>query len=250
MNTKTILSMNALIAVVAIASIVMISGVTEAPMVVADEEKAQGLYKMADSTQVVATFDFRDGVETVSIPVFNQETDLTDVNRPTFTFQKIVGDTPLLHKATDVFQKFMGRDPGYPHHFNDFETIVDIYHGGKHVRSFEYADCKINSYMIGTQFDKEEGYYGKTGFAIVEDYEVECTGYTPHAIDFETMIEEEYTNHKTTTTISSLDLLEQKSVWNGQLGNDASVDDVEKSPSKMNSLARMGESATHSEYRN
>ena len=249
MNTKTILSMNALIAVIAIASIVMITGISEAPMIVADDEKAKGLYKMADSTQAVITLDFRDGVETINVPIFQQKTDLTDVNRPTFAFQKIVGDTPLLHKAADVFQKFMGRDPSYPHHFNDFESTIDIYYDGKHVRSFEYVDCKINSYMVDTLFDKEEGYYGKTGFAIVEDYEIECTGYKPHAIDFETMMEEN--TPRTSGTVSSLDLLEQQSVWNAHLGNDdVSTDDVETKPSKMNSLTRMGDTATHSEYRN
>ena len=236
-----------MIAVVAVASIALITGVSEAPMVIADEEKAKGLYKMADSTQVVATFEFRDGVETVNIPDFSQDTDLTDTSRPTFSFTKIVGDTPLLHEATDVFQKFMGRDASYPHHFNDFESTVDIYHDGKHVRSFEYADCKINSYKVETLSDKEEAYNGK-GFAVVEDYTVECTGYTPHAIDYDAMIESKTT---TTNTLSSLDLLEQRAIWEQRHGIESTVDEItDLSPEKMNSLERLENQAAFSYHRN
>lgn len=248
MNTKTLLSLNAMIAVVAVASIALITGVSEAPMVIADEEKAKGLYKMADSTQVVATFEFRDGVETVNIPDFSQDTDLTDTARPTFSFSKVVGDTPILHKATDVFQKFMGRDASYPHHFNDFESTVDIYADGKHVRSFEYADCKINSYQINTLSDKEEGYTTSKGFAVVEEYTIECTGYTPHAIDYDTMIE----SHKTkSNTLSSLDLLEQRAIWEQRHGIETVVDETDNSdPSKMNSLERLENQAAFSYHRN
>lgn len=248
MNTKTLLSLNVMIAVVAIASIALITGVSEAPMVIADEENTKGLYKMADATQVVATFEFRDGVETVNIPDFSQDTDLTDTSRPTYSFSKVVGDTPLLHEATDVFQKFMGRDASYPHHFNDFESTVDVYADGKHVRAFEYSDCKINSYKIDTLSDKEEGYTTSKGFVVVESYTVECTGYEPHAIDYDTMVAYKKT---TSNTLSSLDLIEQRAIWEQRHGIESSIDEVvDFNPSKMNSLERLENQAAFSYHRN
>jgi len=245
MNTKTLLSLNAMIAIVAVASIAMISNISEAPMVTADEEKAKGLYKMADATQIVGTFEFRDGVETVNIPDFVQTTGFTDTSRPTFEFKKIVGDTPLLHEAADVFQKFMSRDASYPHNFNDFEATIDIYHSGKHVRSLSYTDCKINDSVINTLEDKEEAYLGK-GFAVIEEYEIECTGYIPHAIDYDTMLNGYKTHSK---QLSSMDLLEQKSVWEAQQGIETTKK-VESNPAKMNSLERIGDKATYTMHRN
>ena len=140
----------------------------------------------------------------------------------------------------------MARDASYPHHFNDFEATIDIFHDGKHVRSLQYSDCKINNVVIDTLEDKEEAYLGK-GFAVIEHYTVECTGYAPHAIDYDLMMEANSPKHS--QQLNSLDLLEQRAAWESQHGINSSVDNIEKNPTKMNPLERIGNSAVHSEYR-
>ena len=245
MNTKALLSLNAMIAIVAVASIAMISGVSEAPMVIADDEKAKGLYKMADGIQIVGTFDFRDGTEIVNIPDYSQTNEFTSTAGPSFEFVKAVTNTPILHKAADVFQIYQTRDSGYDHHYNNFEAIIDVYQEGKHIRSFQYTDCQIDQYKVDTLSDKEEAYNGK-GFAVVEEYDVSCMGYKPYAMDFEQMMDD--MTHKGSNQLSSLDLLEQKSVWEQHL-NPTDVEDV-KSSNKMNSLEMLQEQASWNEYRN
>lgn len=50
--------------------------------------------------------------------------------------------------------------------------------GGDVLRSFKYKDCQVTNYLLVTKSDNEEGYTGK-GFAIVDQYSFECSGYTP-----------------------------------------------------------------------
>ena len=200
-----------MIAVIAIASIALVTSFSDVQTTIADEGE-EPLYKMADGTQVIATFEFREGSEQYIIPVFNQEGNFDSIRNPTFSFEKTVGNTPLLHKAADMFRYWnMAKNTSAQHMYKEFTADIDIFQNGKHVRNLHYIECSIVDFETSTLYDKEEGYMGK-GFAVVENVEVQCHGYTPNAIDFEQMTSAN--GYGKANTKSSLDLREEANVWN------------------------------------
>ena len=214
MNKKIMLSVNIMIAIVAIASIALVTSFSDVQTTIADEGD-EPLYKMADGTQVVITFEFREGSEQYIVPIFNQVSNFAATKNPTFNFEKTVGDTPLLHKAADMFRYWnMAKDTSAQHMYKEFTADVDIFQNGKHVRNLHYVECDIVDFETSTLSDKEEGYFGK-GFAVVENVEVECHGYTPNSIDYEQM--KSANGSGKAKTLSSLDLREQANVWNSHL---------------------------------
>lgn len=201
-----------MIAVVAIASIAMVTNFSDVQTTIADEGE-EPLYNMADETTMLVTFEFREGTEQFSVPVFNQEGNFDAKRNPTFSVQKTVGDTPYLHQAADVYRYWnMAGDDSYQHMFKEFTASIDIFSAGKHVRNLTYDECSIIGFETSTLHDKEEGYISSSkGFAVVEDIQVECHGYDPDAIDYEQMMEDK--KGPKSNTISSLDLKEDTELW-------------------------------------
>jgi hypothetical protein len=199
-----------MIAVVAIASVAMATNFSDVQTTIADEGE-EPLYKMADGTQVIVTFEFREGTEQYVVPVFSQQGNFDAKINPTFTMQKTVGNTPYLHEAADVFRYWnMAGDASYQHMYKEFTANIDFFQEGKHIRNLNYDGCSIIAFETSTLFDKEEGYMGK-GFAVVEDITVECQGYDPNAIDYDDMVAAQ--SGPKSKTISSLDLKEDTELW-------------------------------------
>ena len=133
--------------------------------------------KLAEDVHSYATFYFNDGIERIDFPVFELNTGFNEKSkeRPSFKVQGIVKPHTLLDNAISK-AKAIG---GIPSLYNDdFQVNVDFANDSKTFRTLKYSDCRIEEYNIVTLFDKEEGYTGKSGFAIVEEITVTCAGLT------------------------------------------------------------------------
>lgn len=132
--------------------------------------------KMAGDVHSWVTFAFDDGIEKIDFPVFkmNGGFDEKSTQRPSFTVQGIPQSYPLLDTAIVKARESSGLPFGVLN--NDFNARVDFANDSKTFRSLEYADCRIDEYNIDTNTDAEEGYTGKSGFAIVENITASCTG--------------------------------------------------------------------------
>ena len=124
-----------------------------------------------------AIFHFRAGDEEITtFNVFNQLKGYEKTAPPKFELHGIVdGSKQLLHEATDAIY----HDSSGKNQYSEFD--VDIYLSDDAATNihFIYQKCDIEDYFVETLFDKEETYNGKTKFAHVEHFEIECSGYHP-----------------------------------------------------------------------
>lgn len=193
MNFKNAITMTTLsmIAVFAIASFVGYELTDIDALTIATQPEK---FVFVEQISTTAIFLFRDGTEIVPVQDFDQTggfgtttlkqaddprapSGVTGRTTPSFTLEKIVGGTPMLYEATDQAQKYqLNAGMEFPYKFFDVEVLVAS--GGDVIRSFSYKDCKVTNYSLVTLKDNEEGYTGK-GFAIVDQFSFECSGYTP-----------------------------------------------------------------------
>jgi hypothetical protein len=223
MNYKNAITMTTLsvIAVFAVASLAgfEVSDIDAAPAAVQPSK-----YVFVEGIAPTAEFKFRDGTEITPVQLFTQtggfgtttleatsSTSGTSVgvqrdggektgrSKPAFTLEKSLGGTPHLYKAADEAQKYV-QNTAFEYMYKYFDVIVYFNSGGETLRSFEYRDCQVKNYIVTTRSDNEEGYTGK-GFVYVDQFTMECDGYTPlnPAMDKMNVV-------KTAKTISSSDL--------------------------------------------
>ena len=133
--------------------------------------------KLAEDVHSYATFYFNQGIEKIDFPVFKLNTgfDETSSDRPSFTVQGIAKPYTLLDAAIDKAQSVAGMPSSYN---ESFQVDVDFANDSTTFRTLKFTECRIEEYKIDTLFDKEEGYTGKSGFAIVQDITVTCAGLT------------------------------------------------------------------------
>lgn len=174
--------------------------------IIAQETEEKG-HKFAEDTSITGVFKFRDGVELIPFEVFNQESGWDADDPVVFQMQKIVGDTPLLHQASDMARKFSRGNIPNDFNYKFFDIEVILAQEGKILRTFDYLDCRVTDYEVATDFDKEEGWMGK-GFAVKDVFEFTCDGYTPKNQKYEVMHNQEKAH-----TTSSLDLAEPFYTW-------------------------------------
>jgi hypothetical protein len=208
MNYKNVLTMTA-ISVIAIFAITSFSGFS-IPDAIAQTTQTISVAlqpsKMVYVENIVPTavFKFRDGTEITPIQQFTQTGgfgtttfeatsstagttvgaqadggERTGRSKPAFTVEKIVGGTPHLYRAADDAQKFI-QNPAFEHMYKYFDVTVYLHIAGTEnaLRAFEYRDCQVKNYVVTTRSDNEEGYTGK-GFVYVDQFALECDGYTP-----------------------------------------------------------------------
>ncbi|MEC4847932.1 MAG: hypothetical protein RI100_01975 [Nitrosarchaeum sp.] len=215
MNYKKIVSVTTL-SVIAVFAITSFTGLDIADIDAATVAVQPEKFVFVEKISTTAIFSFRDGTEIVPIQLFsqsggfgtttlNQDDDpkapsgVTGRAKPAFTMEKIAGGTPLLYHAADQAQRnALNAGMEYPFKFFDVEVLVAA--GGDVIRSFKYKDCQITNYVLVSRADNEEGYTGK-GFAVVDQYAFECSGYTPGNPAMDTMKKTEHAK-----TISSSDL--------------------------------------------
>ena len=145
--------------------------------IIAEETEDKG-YKFAEDVTITGLFNFHDGeVELHQFQVFNQKSGFQARDTFVLELQKIVGDTPFLHKTADFSFKYRN-SPSEQQTNYEFDTTIVISQGGEQKRVFEYSRCFVSDYTVETLFDKEEGWMGK-GFAVVDQFEIQCKRYQP-----------------------------------------------------------------------
>ena len=160
-------------------SLVGLSGITQPQIFAEETEKKQ--YIQANNIAIHTVFEFRAGVEeSDGFQVYKQTSGFDrDLESPAFKLEGVVdSDRPYMYEAVDMaFQRGVGDTQ---HKYGQFDVDVYLHKDGQTLRHFEYNDCSVSDYKVVTQFDKEEGWTTSKGFAIIDEFEFECSGYLPH----------------------------------------------------------------------
>ncbi|MGI0057059.1 MAG: hypothetical protein ACREAK_06755, partial [Nitrosarchaeum sp.] len=194
MNYKNAITMTTLsvITVFAITSFVGF-GIVNTDAIPAAVQPAK--YVFVEGITPTVEFTFRDGTEIVPIQQFSQtagfgtatlevaklaksgdSSERTGRAKPAFTLEKNVGGTPYLYQAADEAHKHI-MNTGLEYQYKFFDVTVYLSSDGVDLRAFEYKNFQVKSYSVATRSDNEEGYTGK-GFVIVDQFSIECDGYT------------------------------------------------------------------------
>ena len=133
-------------------------------------------YNFVENVRTFITFGFDDGQEKIEFTTFElnsgfEESD--DAVPPSFSVEGVVDYYPLLYKAIDNSRKVSGLGTASNY---DFEALVEFSNGEKTLRSLDFRDCRVSGAIINTESDKEEGFTGKSGFAIVNEIDFDCAG--------------------------------------------------------------------------
>jgi len=158
------------VSVIATLAVAAIMGFQISEITAAEIQKPE--YLTAEGVEITGLFKFREGEELVPIQVFTQTKGFVRSEPFTFSIQKVVGNTPLLTKQVD--ETFLLRSStSQKLDNNPFDVDIILATGPHEKRAFAYHKCFIKNYAVTTLRDQEEGYFNK-GFAIVEDYDLEC----------------------------------------------------------------------------
>ena len=153
--------------------------------IIAEETSENKGYKFAEDTLITGVFKFQEGTEIYNFEVFEQKSGFKMSDSYVFDLERIVGNTPLLHEAAD--HAYMYRSSQSIIDDKEFSVQVLISQGGELKRIFNYQDCVVSDYNIETLFDKEEGWIGKTGFAVIDKFKFKCDSYFPENPQYEQM---------------------------------------------------------------
>lgn len=136
-------------------------------------------FTFANDMRTSITFMFENGAEKIEFPVFNlvsgyEET--TDNVVAEFQVEGILDYYPLLYDAIDKSRQVSGLSVSSN---TGFDALVEFTNGKSVLRGFNFNDCRISDAQITTQTDKEEGFTGKSGFALVHQLTFICSGIDP-----------------------------------------------------------------------
>jgi hypothetical protein len=166
-------------------------------------------YLSAEGVTTTGVFKFREGTELLPVQVFTQVSGFKRTQAFVFTIEKVVGNTPFLHKHVD--ESFLYRNSqDEKENWNPFDVEMVISTGPYAKRVVEYGKCYIDDYSLVTLRDGEEGYFNK-GFANVERMTLAC-----RSMEFQNPSLEAYQeslNGAKAQTTSTLDLKEPFSTW-------------------------------------
>jgi hypothetical protein len=173
------------------------------------QETTRPQYLNVEGVEITGVFKFREAEELVPLQVFTQTSGYQRAKPAIFTVQKIVGNTPYLHKHADE-SFFYRSSQDEKQNWNPFDVEIVLATGPYAKRIVTYSKCFIDDYQLTTLRDNEEGYTNK-GFANVENYVIEC-----RAMEFQnpSLQELEMTrDDQKATTTSTLDLKEPFTTW-------------------------------------
>jgi len=182
-------------------SLVTLSGIAQ-PQIFA-EETDEKQYTKANDVAIHTVFGFREGIEeSDGFQVYKQMSGFDrDSESPTFKLEGVVDfDRAYLYEAADM--AFKRGISNAQHNYAQFDVDVYLHKDGVTLRHFKYTDCSVSDYKVITLFDKEEGWTTSKGFATIDEFEFECSGYNPNNPLFDLM----KTNGYTANQVSSLDL--------------------------------------------
>lgn len=154
--------------------------------IVAEELGMDKGYLFAEDTIITGVFYFNSGTEINRFEIFTQKSGFQASEPFIFTLSKIVGNTPLLHQAAD--KSFLFRNSQVDKKSDtEFDVKIIISQGKEQKRSFSYNRCFVNDYSVQTRTDNEEGWTQGKGFAVVDNFEIQCGNYQPNNPVFEEM---------------------------------------------------------------
>ena len=137
-------------------------------------------FNFANNMRTSATFSFDHGVEKIEFPVFElisgYEESSSSVVTAEFYVEGILEKYPLLYDAVDNSRKVSGIGSAFN---TDFDALIEFTNGETVLRGFDFRDCRVNDAQIATKTDKEEGFTGKSGFAVVHELTFSCSGFEP-----------------------------------------------------------------------
>lgn len=173
-------------------------------------EYVESIQNTDGGLDVISTFIFTDGTETVEFSMFKQsevlsitentntETVIDKATYPTIEFRGIVGDYPMLYNHVDDNVKIQNIAGTSMMELVDID--VDLISNGEVIRGFNYVNCRAIDYKIETDSNSEESYV-KNKFSLENIFDFECQGYHPNNPTYDAMFNVEKAN-----TLSSKDL--------------------------------------------
>jgi len=173
-------------------------------------EYVESIQNTDGGLDVISTFTFADGIETVEFSMFKQsevlsitedtntETVIDKATYPTIEFRGIVGDYPILYNHVDDMNKIQGISGTSLVDLVDID--VDLISNGELIRGFNYVNCRAIDYTVETDPNSEESYV-KNKFSLENVFDFECQGYHPNNPTYDAMFAVEKAN-----TPSSKDL--------------------------------------------
>lgn len=142
--------------------------------------KTEKQYTKANDVSIHTVFSFREKIE--ESDGFQAYTQVSGFDRssgpPIFKLEGVMdSDRAYLYKAVDtIFQRGVSNTQ---HDYGQFDVDVYLHKDDIPLRHFKYVDCSVNDYKITTLFDKEEGWTSNKGFATIDEFVFECSGYKP-----------------------------------------------------------------------
>ncbi|AJM93016.1 hypothetical protein [Nitrosopumilus piranensis] len=142
-------------------------------------------FKFAKDTKTFVTFMYDNGAEKIQFPVFNLVSAYEESQENVIAEFKVEGVLeyyPLLYKAIKNSKDVSGMT--YASNI-DFDAKVEFTNGEETLRGFNFRECVVSDAKIVTKADKEEGFTGKSGFAVVHQLTFTCSGIKPINSNFE-----------------------------------------------------------------
>ena len=171
---------------------------------------------------VISTFTFADGNETIEFSMFKQNEILTateSVNQdngnsslaadaftrkttyPTIEFRGIVGDYPILYNYVDENRKIQSVAGTQYRELVDIDVVVS---NGEVLRGFNYVNCRATNYDVDTETNKDES-YAKDKFALENIFDFECQGYHPNNPVYDAMFDTQKADNQSTNDLRNTD---------------------------------------------
>jgi len=162
----------------AVSMIAMLGIITQQQ--ISAEETDEKQYARANDVAIHTEFTFRDAVEqSDGFQIFKQVSGFDRISDSAVF--KLVGaidyDRTYLYEAADM--TYVRGVTNTQHNYGQFDVQISLQKNGTTFRSFEYSNCSIIDYKVVTLTDKEEPWFTSKGFATVDEFEFECSGYTP-----------------------------------------------------------------------
>ncbi len=142
-------------------------------------EKTENPYQFAEGVRTFVNFEFNEGVETIEFPSFELTSGFEESNdsvSASFRVEGVLENYPLLNKEIEKSRKVSGLGVMFN---TDFDALVEFSKEEKILRGLDFRDCRVSGAIITTESDKEEGYTGKSGFALVQKIDFDCSGLKP-----------------------------------------------------------------------
>ena len=136
-------------------------------------------FNFANDMRTSVTFSFDSGMEKIEFPLFELESgyeESTQIVTSEFKVEGILDYYPRLYEAIDNSRVVSGNGHGQN---TDFEALVEFTNGETTLRGFDFRDCRVSEFEIATKTDKEEGFTGKSGFAVAHEIGFACSGFEP-----------------------------------------------------------------------